>query len=190
MPNHNMKDETGNRYGRLIVLKRVENDRFGKCHWLCHCDCGDMCTIGGANLRSGTTKSCGCLKRESMIKYNKTWRLHNGQAAFNQLYLRYERGAKTRGLRFDLTKEDLSFLTQMNCYYCGTEPFQIIRGPTFNGSYTYNGIDRIDNARGYAMNNVVSCCGLCNRMKGTLKPIEFLEHIIKIYKYKKERKNL
>lgn len=58
-------NETGNRYGRLIVLKRAENDRHGNNRWLCRCDCGTLRIVVGYNLRNGNTRSCGCLRREA-----------------------------------------------------------------------------------------------------------------------------
>ena len=54
-------DETGNRYGRLTVLSRAEN-AGGKVTWLCKCICGKTTVVYGVNLRSGNTKSCGCLQ--------------------------------------------------------------------------------------------------------------------------------
>lgn len=53
-------DETGNRYGILTVIRRVENDKNGKARWLCKCDCGNEIEVVGSMLRKGNTKSCGC----------------------------------------------------------------------------------------------------------------------------------
>ena len=57
-------DLTGRRFGRWVVLSRAENDRRGHPRWHVKCDCGKACVIPGANLRSGTTTSCGCYSRE------------------------------------------------------------------------------------------------------------------------------
>lgn len=58
-------DLTGERYGRLVVLGMVkENDGSVK-GWKCRCDCGNTCICHAGNLRSGITKSCGCLQEES-----------------------------------------------------------------------------------------------------------------------------
>jgi len=51
-------DETGNRYGRLLVLKRA--DKRSCVYWLCRCDCGKEHTALGSNLRGGRAQSCGC----------------------------------------------------------------------------------------------------------------------------------
>ena len=55
------KNEKGKRYGKLTVLEMdPERDKFGKIKWICQCDCGNIKSIVGAELRSGNTSSCGC----------------------------------------------------------------------------------------------------------------------------------
>lgn len=53
-------DETGNRYGKLVVLER-EDSHNGKARWICRCDCGNKTVANGCDLRSGRVVSCGCL---------------------------------------------------------------------------------------------------------------------------------
>lgn len=60
-----LKDEVGNRYGKLTVLYRVEDLRKGEARWHCKCDCGKECDVSGNHLRNGTVQSCGCKKYES-----------------------------------------------------------------------------------------------------------------------------
>lgn len=55
-----IKDLTGLRFGKLVVVERAENDRSGNRMWLCQCDCGNRKVIGGRHLSSGASKSCGC----------------------------------------------------------------------------------------------------------------------------------
>lgn len=58
-----LKDETGNRYGMLVVISRAENtDKHAR--WNCQCDCGKHkeAVLGGA-LRHGLIISCGCQHR-------------------------------------------------------------------------------------------------------------------------------
>jgi len=59
-------DLTGKRFGRLIVIRRIENDKNCNSRWLCKCGCGKVRKINGNNLRSRTTKSCGCLQKEKL----------------------------------------------------------------------------------------------------------------------------
>lgn len=58
-------DLTGQRFGRLIVVKEAGRDNQGKALWLCKCDCGNSCIVRGEKLRCGETKSCGCYRREA-----------------------------------------------------------------------------------------------------------------------------
>jgi hypothetical protein len=53
-------DLTGQKFGKLTVIKRVESDKL-KPVWECLCECGNIKNIDGNALRQGTTKSCGCL---------------------------------------------------------------------------------------------------------------------------------
>lgn len=55
-----MKNEFGNRYGKLVVFSRGDNDKNGKARWYCQCDCGNTVLVRGSDLRSGKVKTCGC----------------------------------------------------------------------------------------------------------------------------------
>jgi hypothetical protein len=57
-------DLTGQRFGRLIVVKKIGTNKNKKIVWLCQCDCGNTIQTLGESLRTGSTKSCGCLKIE------------------------------------------------------------------------------------------------------------------------------
>lgn len=65
-------NETGNRYGRLVVKERIFIRNQNKAYWLCDCDCGEKDVIvQGLNLRKGYTRSCGCLREELSSKRMK-----------------------------------------------------------------------------------------------------------------------
>ena len=70
------RDLTGEKFGRLVVLKRVEdirrpNDKPRK-RYLCRCDCGNEKIVYAENLTRNLTKSCGCLQREKTSEAHKT----------------------------------------------------------------------------------------------------------------------
>lgn len=50
-------DLTGQRFGRLIALERVENNKWGRARFLCLCGCGNEVIVLGKSLRSGHTQS-------------------------------------------------------------------------------------------------------------------------------------
>lgn len=56
-------DLSGQRFGKLTVIRRVENDKQGHSRWECQCDCGNSHIVSAVGLKSGHTKSCGCWKR-------------------------------------------------------------------------------------------------------------------------------
>lgn len=56
-------DLTGQKFGRLLVLEKAKI-RQGHTHWRCLCDCGNETFVESYQLKSGTTKSCGCLAKE------------------------------------------------------------------------------------------------------------------------------
>lgn len=62
------KDLTGQTFGRLTVIRRMENyvrANGAPCsQWLCKCECGNLVPVIIGSLTSGNTKSCGCLSRE------------------------------------------------------------------------------------------------------------------------------
>lgn len=72
----NFKDLTGQRFGKLIVLERVKNDRFGHVNYKCQCDCGSITIVDATNLRNGTTNSCGCLKSKGEMIINNWLQKH------------------------------------------------------------------------------------------------------------------
>lgn len=168
-------DEVGKVYGKLTAIEQAEyhitsgGNRVVR--WLCQCECGNQTIVRANMLRSGHTRSCGCLHK-----------LPEGEAAFRKLYRAYKRGAKRRELKWDLTRKEFRFLTQQVCYYCGKEPSQVSdRGEGGNGIYIYNGVDRIDSDQGYFKGNVVPCCGECNKGKRDLPLDEFIDWIIRVY---------
>lgn len=83
-------------------------------------------------------------------------------------YKNYKNGAKNRGLIFELSQREFSKYQNNKCAYCG----DIINGI---------GLDRVDNSKGYLVNNIVACCIKCNRMKLAMNIGEFLEQIEKIH---------
>ncbi len=64
-------DRMGQRFGRLVVVGRGENDKSGGATWVCLCDCGNETVVEGRNLGRSRTLSCGC-KRKDVGKRSTT----------------------------------------------------------------------------------------------------------------------
>ena len=170
-------DLTGKKFGRLTVIGRAyPNDKYNHANWLCKCDCGTEKVIKGDSLTRGNTKSCGCLR------FGKS-RLPKGVASFRELLRKYKQTAKKRGHIFKLTEEQFRKITQQNCHYCGVKPNNEQKTRTgYHEVHIYNGLDRVDNSKGYTIDNVVPCCIHCNRAKNDFTLQEFKDWIKKVHK--------
>lgn len=91
----------GKKFGRLTVVEYGGVSKNRKTMWICRCDCGKITApIVGSNLRSGGTKSCGCLKYEentknakhSYIKHKRLYGIWHGmkQRCYWEKYKQYK----------------------------------------------------------------------------------------------------
>ena len=89
-------------------------------------------------------------------------------------YVNYKRNAESKQLAFEFSKEEFTEIVKLHCNYCG-----IIQEKGFNG------IDRLDSTIGYIIDNCVSCCAMCNYMKGCLDKDIFIQRVEHIITYNK-----
>jgi hypothetical protein len=178
-------DLSGQRFGRLVAVKRKAKTKQRSFYWECRCDCGAIATPSIQSLRSGNTKSCGCLQKELTSKRHTGVKpsnvLKEGEANFNSLYYSYTKRAKRKKLLFELSKSEFKEITKQNCFYCKSIPSQKHNLGKRNGAYIYNGIDRVDNSIGYIYSNCKACCKFCNRAKDTMTIESFLQLVKSIY---------
>lgn len=169
-------DLTGQQFDRLTVLRRAEQPSIHGVRWECQCTCGNTKIAHAYDLRHGRIRSCGCLWKETITK-------GNGHAARTSVLGGYKRHARNRNFVWDLTDEQFDQLTSSDCVYCGRPPSQVRVVKRGVGAFTFNGIDRVDNKQGYTIDNVVPCCGLCNRWKSDMSHDDFVSHITTIAKH-------
>ncbi len=177
---YNKKDEIGNRYGKLVVIAKAPNSKYGLARWYCECDCGGNAIRTGTNLRHAVRKrnsipSCGCAPR-------------SGHAPYKRSYRSYKDWAHKKKLEFQISFEQFKTLIHLPCHYCKQEPyiekFAYHRRRYSKGddeSAVFHGIDKVNPAKGYINNNIVTCCVYCNRAKSDLTIEEFKQHIIRLY---------
>ena len=122
--NYYLKDITGQQFGRLTALHRMNGTSKGrKTSWVCKCECGNIAVVRTTNLMSGNTRSCGCLIskneekiRELLIKHNVNFKT---QFSFNDL-----RNPDTNTLlRFDFAIFDKDWNLNMLIEYDGKQHF-------------------------------------------------------------------
>lgn len=62
----NRKDLQGQRFGKLVAVRRLDEKKGSNWMWLCQCDCGQEIKATTNALLSGNTKSCGCKRIEAL----------------------------------------------------------------------------------------------------------------------------
>lgn len=138
------QDITGNKYNRLTV---VDNFNGIRTKWNCICECGGKVVATSGQLRSGNTKSCGCLLRDVLKKRNTThgmsyvpeYRIWKGilKRCFNKNDKRYKDYAE-RGISIhtDFAKDFPAWFTEVGKRPTDGQHWSIGRIDN-NGWYTY-----------------------------------------------------
>lgn len=119
------------------------------------------------------------VRERSKLRYeqNKAQILAKYKAECTSLHRRWIRHkaiAKSRDIENTITYDDFERVVSSPCYYC-------------NNSQKTRGLDRVDNSKGYLLNNIVSCCWTCNSMKGSLSIEQWVGHIAQILATLKEK---
>jgi 5-methylcytosine-specific restriction endonuclease McrA len=114
-----------------------------------------------------------------------------GHSHLTQIMNYYRKNAARAGVPFNLTRDQFLAIIVQNCAYCGAPPKESKNYSSkrlkkfFNGTIDHNGVDRVDNSKGYDTTNVVPCCKQCNWAKGNLPVAEFLSWISRVHTYTK-----
>lgn len=64
----------GTRFDRWVVIGPAEKDNGGNRRVLCRCDCGTVRPVTGTRLRSGGSRSCGCLRSDQLTVHGEARR--------------------------------------------------------------------------------------------------------------------
>lgn len=78
-----VKDLTGMRFGRLVVLG-IDDKGTRKTYWICQCDCGNVKSVRSDSLQNGSIRSCGCLHKEIAAKQANA--IHKHKQSGTRLY--------------------------------------------------------------------------------------------------------
>lgn len=81
----------------------------------------------------------------------------------------YRTSANSKGIQWDLTRDDFATLCEAPCWFCGE-----------NVDGDLNGIDRLDSDVGYVLENVRACCTGCNMAKGALSANVFVAQAARV----------
>jgi len=183
----------GKTFGKLLVLKRSSRtDKHKQVYWECECQCENktIITATTTNLVNNVHFSCGCIRRQVVIKDRE-------QAIWNHIYTEHIKNqSQKKNFKEYLNIDSFKEIASKPCFYCGKSPSLIRKDKSYFRSrkekkevlfsdniVRYNGLDRIDNNKGYLKDNVVSCCQICNDWKSNFTQEEFSQRIIEIYQH-------
>lgn len=153
-----LDDIIGQRFSRLLVIERAENDKFGKRKYKCICDCGKKLIINASSLKRKLTNSCGCYKSELAHKGYK-----DISASF---WRRLKDSAYSRDLDFDITPEYIWSIYELQNKKCALTGLEIDFCQDNNKPYKRTAsIDRIDSYKGYVEGNIQIIHKVVNLMK-------------------------
>lgn len=95
-PNYKDENWIGQKFNRLTVIafERVRHEHSTSIRWIVRCDCGTLKSVSPYRVLSGNTKSCGCLKSENTIAYNRVAKKKHGGRRDRLYYI--WRGMKQR----------------------------------------------------------------------------------------------
>lgn len=142
-------DLTGQKFGRLTVV-RFDHKENGRKYYLCQCDCGNFKIVSNHSLKSGNTKSCGCLHKEILIQRNKDNRIHHPE---NERLLRIWRAILHRC--YKETDEHYDYYGGRGIKVCDDwHNFETFQEWALANGYADNlTIDRLDGNKDYCPNN-------------------------------------
>ncbi len=139
----------GQRFGKLAVVRFVGLNKYRYALWECRCDCGESVLIPSGKLRTGNSKSCGCLKREATRTHGQS-RCNEGQGTPEyetwRSMLARGRGTNKRG-RHNYAERGITVCQR---WIDSFEDFLIDMGPKPSPNHS---IDRIDNNGNYEPGN-------------------------------------
>lgn len=191
---HRRSVNVGDRSGMIVAVAIKKSPASGKhCRVIIQCDCGTESEMATQIFKK--SKSCGCQRRNSSTWKQigpkiMPWRLPEGESSRRGFVYFARVSAKKRGLDFSISDEDVIAIASSSCVYCGSPPTREFKqNPSSHGAFVCNGIDRVDNGKGYIAGNVVACCKPCNMMKHTMSREDFLSHVQRIVQHQSERRD-
>lgn len=146
MYGHNIEDLTGQRFGILTVIKRVESKTLpcgqNQTMWQCVCDCGSVVNVRAATLKNGDTRSCGCIKSHGERLVSE---------CLNSLHIKYIRefsfddlvNSKGNKLRFDFAVLDSNDNVELLIEYQGEQHYYTPERNSYFGEIQRNETDAL-----------------------------------------------
>lgn len=185
-----VEDLKGSRIGPMLILDVLVDPKYPETRalWniLVQCECGELSTKPARSTRNKNPTGCGyncklLTTKTAKGRHDRKNHLKEpSKMAFSKLYSEYKRCAKARKKEFNISKEEAKALFIQNCYYCNRSPKKAVC-TAWGDEFKYNGIDRVDNSKGYSAANCVPCCYMCNLAKHQSSKENFIAWIGRLH---------
>lgn len=148
-PYKSSNDLAGRVFGKLTVIQRLPN--HANCtRWLCECVCGESVAVLGSNLKSGGSKSCGCMRYKRGSE-SQRWK-GRGELTGRHWSI-IQTNASRRGHSIEITIDEVWALYERQQGKCALTGWDItLSAPTISDITA--SLDRIDSSLGYIVGNV------------------------------------
>lgn len=150
-----LADLSGQRFGRWIVLGPSATRIDGRESWLCRCDCGTVRVVLGKSLKSGRSKSCGCISREKAslrmtVKHQESGFDGRGRTRLYRIWIDIKRRCQDpRHLNYlKYGARGIGVCQEWSISFDSFREWSVCHG--YSDQMT---IDRIDNEKGYSPEN-------------------------------------
>lgn len=181
-PKHDLINK---KFGKLKVIKfsGIKNQssevKSRLSFFLCKCDCGKEKEIAGIFLRSGNTKSCGCLIHDKLRDKHPNWTGYKGisGSCWNRIQKNSKRSSRKnrRDFEFLITKKYIWDLYQKQNGKCALSGIDIVLDVGSQTKSQTASLDRIDSNKGYIEGNVQWVHKDINSMKMDYSETYFIE---------------
>lgn len=154
---HKSKGYCNKHYSRFKKWGTIDREEISKVKIKEGRNCGPgtkraICKIEGCNEHVASGGYC---------------RFHASYYVMTHRYLHFKSQSKRRGIEVKLTLDQYSKIVDQSCYYCNMKRLE--RGA---------GLDRVENNKGYEIDNVVPCCGYCNFFRNNMLTTEEAKNLI------------
>lgn len=173
----------GYKFGRLIVVEenRIVKNNKTRLVSTCECECGNTKICDRYSLTQGSTLSCGCIRKETTIAFNKTKKKPPGELKCDDrrygIFHNAKSRAKKKGLPFTIKIEDIvipEVCPLLNIPLVSTSDCNDPGNPS---------LDQIVPGKGYTPDNIQVISYRANALKwnASVEELEILIKNLKIY---------
>lgn len=117
--------------------------------------------------------------------YDKSMRRNDEWPAIKKSFISIKSNARSRNIDFSISENEYFDIAKENCFYCGIPPAEKLPPKEWQPSAWVHGLDRVDNSKGYRVENCVSCCYQCNWAKRDLSLSEWEKWISRLLEKRK-----